>query len=113
MTRSRIEYLATERGAIVATADEIRELATTHLRLVARVEREMTAHADAIRAGMEAARRKGRHIGRPRVEIDSARIAALWADGYGLKGIARETGYARATVRRRLDELGFGREPRP
>jgi acyl-coenzyme A thioesterase PaaI-like protein len=100
--------LATAHGAETAAPADIRALAAAHLRLRARVEGDLVqSHSDAVRAGMERARADGRHLGRPRAEVDLSRLAALWADGLGIRGIARRMGLPRATVRRRLVEAGL------
>lgn len=100
--------LATLHGSETAAPADIRALAVAYLRLRASVEGELLqSRSDAVRAGMERARADGRHIGRPPVELDLSRLAALWADGHGLKHVARVTGYSRATIRRRLVAAGL------
>ena len=42
--------------------------------------------------------------GRPRVAVDIEAVRALLAAGVPLREIARQTGYSRATIRRRLAE---------
>ena len=68
---------------------------------LAEFERELT------RAGMRAARRRGRHIGRPRRlsqdQLDHAR--ALIASGKGKGNVAALFGVHVATLRRALNEL--------
>lgn len=75
--------------------------------LLARVDELVQSRSDAIRAGIERARADGRHVGRPRAEVDVERLAALWADGRGLSAIARIMGLPRTTVRTRLREAGL------
>lgn len=107
MTRAKIEAIAARPHD--ATGAEVGQLARDYLRLMDRVEGELTTHSDAIRAGLEEARERGAHIGRPPIEIDMERVIELWTAGYGLKTIARKMGHTRATIRRRLDALGMGR----
>jgi len=51
-----------------------------------------------VKAGTRNARAKGRHIGRPRVVVDAARIATLRAAGLSWPKIARELGVSVGTV---------------
>ena len=57
-------------------------------------------------AGVARARAKGKHIGRPVVEVDLRAAVAMLNEGYGLKAIAKATGISRSTLRRRLTEAG-------
>ncbi len=60
---------------------------------------------DRTRAGMEAARRRGKRIGRPRIERRRHdRIVRLRAAGRSYREIARMVGAARATVERVLKD---------
>ncbi len=63
-----------------------------------------------VRAGIEAARRRGQHLGRPRRVIDLERARELMAGGYGLRGTARELGIAHRTLGRALQ---VARKPSP
>lgn len=72
-----------------------------------RVDREIQDHGEAVRDGMERARRMGKHVGRPEVDVDLAEVGRLWSDGHSLKSIARVTGKSRSTIRRRLVGLGM------
>ncbi len=57
------------------------------------------------RAGMDRARKAGKRIGRPVVDLDHARAAELRRQGMTAAAIAAATGTSRATVRRRLAEI--------
>jgi hypothetical protein len=48
---------------------------------------------------------KGRKLGRPRVTVDAARVAALRAQGRSWRTICRETGLTRGTAQRALYSL--------
>jgi DNA invertase Pin-like site-specific DNA recombinase len=56
------------------------------------------------RAGIEAARRRGAQIGRPRVHIDVERAVALRAQGRSIRQVARTLGCGAATLHRALVE---------
>jgi DNA invertase Pin-like site-specific DNA recombinase len=62
----------------------------TVLGAVAELERSLIA--ERVRAGLRNARAKGKRLGRPRVDVDSARIAALRARGASWREISDETG---------------------
>jgi DNA invertase Pin-like site-specific DNA recombinase len=67
---------------------------------VAELERELIR--ERTRAGIEAARRRGRHPGRPRVGFDLARARELQAQGKSVRTIGKLLGVAPATVHRGL-----------
>jgi DNA invertase Pin-like site-specific DNA recombinase len=68
----------------------------TVLGAVAELERSLIA--ERVRAGLRNARAKGKRLGRPRVAVDTARIAALRASGHSWPQIARELGVSVGTV---------------
>ena len=51
-----------------------------------------------VRAGLRNARAKGKSIGRPRVQIDAAKVASFRAAGYSWPRIARELGVSVGSV---------------
>lgn len=53
------------------------------------------------KAGLEAARARGVELGRPRVDVDTDRVAKLRARGYSWARVKAETGIDPATARRR------------
>ena len=63
---------------------------------MAEFERELIR--ERVKAGMKNAKAKGTRIGRPRVAVDAARIAALRASGLSWPKIARELGVSVGTV---------------
>jgi DNA invertase Pin-like site-specific DNA recombinase len=63
---------------------------------IAEFERELIR--DRVRSGIAAARSKGKRLGRPRVEVDAARIATLRASGLSWPKIAAELGVSVGTV---------------
>src|SRR5262249_55161493 len=70
----------------------------TVLGAVAELERSLIA--ERVRAGLRNARAKGKRLGRPRVGLDVARIAALRGQGRSWASIAAEMGIGERTVRR-------------
>src|SRR5271170_2893444 len=56
--------------------------------------------------GQRRARARGTHIGRPRREVDRARILGLLAEGKSLRAIASATGASRTVVTRVVRERG-------
>lgn len=74
------------------------------LSAVAELERSLIV--ERVRCGIERARRNGKHLGRPRVEVDLRPALAMIEKGHGLKAIAGALGVNRGTLRRRLREDG-------
>lgn len=60
-----------------------------------------------VKRGMERAKAQGRHVGRPRVDVDVDAAARMFHQGVSLKEIARRLQSSRNTVRRRLHEIGL------
>jgi DNA invertase Pin-like site-specific DNA recombinase len=71
---------------------------------IAEFERELIRGR--VRSGLAAARARGTRLGRPRVTVDAARIAALRGQGLGWKKIARKMGCGVSTVLRTAQERG-------
>jgi DNA invertase Pin-like site-specific DNA recombinase len=65
---------------------------------IAEFERELIR--DRVRSGLAAARAKGKRIGRPRVAVDTSRIASLRRQGRSWAEITRETGVSKGTAQR-------------
>jgi hypothetical protein len=74
----------------VDTSTPTGKMVFTVLGAVAELERSLIA--ERVRAGIRDARAKGKRLGRPRVAVDGARIAALRAQGHSWGAIRRETG---------------------
>jgi len=73
------------------------KLVFTVLGAVAELERSLVA--ERVRAGLRNARAKGRRLGRPRVAVDRAKVAALRRGGASWRAIAARLGVSRGTVR--------------
>ena len=86
----------------VDTSTPTGKMVFTVLGAVAELERSLIA--ERVRAGLRNARAKGKRLGRPRVNVDAARIATLRAQGRGWKKIARELGIGVSTVLRIAQE---------
>ena len=72
----------------------------TVLGAVAELERSLIV--ERVRAGLRNARAKGKHLGRPRANIDANRLATLRREGKSLKQIAAEVGCSAAYVHKTL-----------
>ena len=77
----------------------------TVLGAVAELERSLIP--ERVRAGIRNAWAKGKRVGRPRVALDAAGIAALRAQGYSWGTIHRETGIAKETAQRAFYGLSY------
>jgi DNA invertase Pin-like site-specific DNA recombinase len=83
------------------------KMAFTVLGAVAELERSLIA--ERVRAGIRNARAKGKRLGRPRVTVDGAMIAALRGQGHSWGAIHRETGIGKGTAQRAFYSLsGLG-----
>jgi DNA invertase Pin-like site-specific DNA recombinase len=63
---------------------------------IAEFERELIR--DRVKSGIAAAKSRGKRLGRPRVNVDAARIASLRASGLSWPKIAAELGVSVGTV---------------
>jgi DNA invertase Pin-like site-specific DNA recombinase len=70
----------------------------TVLGAVAELERSLIV--ERVRAGLRNARAKGKTLGRPRVVVDSTRIASLRASGLSWRDVGKELGVSVRSVRR-------------
>src|SRR6201987_1570786 len=82
----------------IDTSTPTGKMVFTVLGAVAELERSLIA--ERVRAGLRNARAKGRRLGRPRVAVDRARIAALRAEGLSWAAIGKRLGIGEGTVRR-------------
>ena len=69
-------------------------------------KQERVRISERVRAGLETARAKGKRLGRPRVNVDAARLATLRASGLSWREIERRLGVSARTARRTLAERG-------
>ena len=75
----------------------------TVLGAVAELERSLIA--ERVRAGLRNARAKGKKLGRPKVDVDAARIAHLRASGHSWNAITSQLNIGRGTAYRALKGL--------
>ena len=104
-----IDELITTGCAFVSIEDGI-DTSTPAGELMAKMailmaEWERRAIGDRVRAGIEAARRQGIHLGRPRLEIDVARAQRLMLGGLGLRATARRMKLSHRTLGRALSRV--------
>lgn len=66
----------------------------------AMAEFERSLIQERVKAGMRNAKTQGKQLGRPRIRVDSARIAGLRHAGRSWSEIAFETGWTKGTVQR-------------
>jgi DNA invertase Pin-like site-specific DNA recombinase len=70
---------------------------------IAEFERDLIR--DRVRSGMAAAKAKGKRIGRPKVAVDTLRIASLRREGHSWAEVTRTTGVSKGTAQRAMDSL--------
>src|ERR1700680_2526769 len=80
----------------VDTSTPTGKMVFTILGAVAELERSLIG--ERVRAGLRNAKAKGKRLGRPRIVVDTARIASLRASGASWPHIARELGVSVGTV---------------
>src|SRR5271165_1004347 len=91
-----IEFVSLTEG--VDTSTPAGKMVFTVLGAVAELERSLIS--ERVKAGLRNAKAKGRHVGRPRVSLDSSEIARRRAKGLSWVKIAGELGVGEGTVRR-------------
>jgi DNA invertase Pin-like site-specific DNA recombinase len=87
----------------VDTSTPTSKMVFTVLGAVAELERSLIA--ERVRAGIRNARAKGKRLGRPRVAVDGAMIAAPRSQGHTWGTVRRETGIAKGTAQRAFYSL--------
>ncbi len=70
---------------------------------IAEFERDLICERTS--AGMRAARRRGKHVGRPKVEVDRLALLQGVQSGASVSELARKLGVSRATIRRLIPEV--------
>lgn len=78
-------------------------MSVTHARKTAEFERALIQ--ERVRAGLRNARAKGKRLGRPRVRVDAAKVAALRAAGVPWQSIADQLGIGVGTACRAFEGL--------
>lgn len=86
------------------TSTEMGELLTPIFAWIAKQEAKKIS--ERTKAGLARAQAQGKKLGRPKVDVETERIARLRQDGKSLDEIAKELGTSKETVRRRLISLG-------
>jgi DNA invertase Pin-like site-specific DNA recombinase len=91
----------------VDTSTPTGKMVFTVLGAVAELERSLII--ERVKAGLRNARAKGKSLGRPRVIVDAARIAALRARGDSWATITKQLGVGQGTARRAV--AGLAKNP--
>lgn len=91
-----IEFISLHEGVDTSTPNGRLEFGI--FASIAEFERELIR--DRVKSGIAAARSKGKILGRPRVNVDAAKIAALRASGASWNTITRQLGLSAGTVKR-------------
>lgn len=84
----------------IDTATPAGRMVFTFLGAVAEFERAIIA--ERVKAGMQAAKKRGRHCGRPRSTVDLPLLRKLRAEGKSLRNLAAISGVSPATIARTL-----------
>jgi DNA invertase Pin-like site-specific DNA recombinase len=91
-----IEFISLHEGVDTSTPNGL--LAFGIFPSIAECERELIR--DRARSGLASAKAKGRSLGRPRVDVDPSRIAALREQGPSRREITLETEISKGTTQR-------------
>jgi DNA invertase Pin-like site-specific DNA recombinase len=86
------------------TATPAGRMVFTVLGAVAELERSLIG--ERVRAGLRNVRAKGKTLGRPRANVDAARIGRLRTQGRSVREIAAELGYSRSLVHKTIANRG-------
>jgi DNA invertase Pin-like site-specific DNA recombinase len=88
----------------IDTGTAVGRMVYTLLACVAEFERALIT--ERVAAGVARAKANGKHLGRPRAELDARPAIALLKEGRGIKQVAGILGVPVSTLRRRLVEAG-------
>ena len=75
----------------------------TIISAVAQLERDIIS--ERVKAGLRRAKENGKKLGRPRVNVDATRIAALRTQGHSWTEVSRELGIGKGTAQRAFYSL--------
>jgi DNA invertase Pin-like site-specific DNA recombinase len=87
----------------IDTSTPMGRMVFTIIAAVAELERSLIQ--ERVLMGLDRARKQGKTLGRPRISLDAARIAALRAQGHSWSEISSETSLSMGTVRRAIIAL--------
>jgi putative DNA-invertase from lambdoid prophage Rac len=97
-----VRFLATSQSIDTDQANPTSKLILWILAAVAEFEREMIC--ERVKAGMKAAKHRGIRCGRPKLQVDRARILRLRQGGASVRVIAKQLGISIGTVHSLLNE---------
>lgn len=103
LTTWGVRFIATSQSIDTDQSNPTAKLLLQILGAVAEFERETIR--ERVKAGMQAARHKGKHCGRPKAVLDRKRVQELQAAGKSVRAIAAQVGVSRAVVGRLLVSL--------
>jgi len=87
----------------IDTSTPMGRMVFTILAAVAELERNLIK--ERVTMGINRARKEGKHIGRPKADVDARQVAGLRARGRSWNQIARELGIGKGTAQRAFDSL--------
>jgi DNA invertase Pin-like site-specific DNA recombinase len=95
----------------IDTSTPMGKMIFTVLGAVAELERNLIK--ERVQMGINRARREGKALGRPRVEVDPLQVAGLRSRGYSWNQIAAKLGIGRGTAERAFKRLNLSACPMP
>ena len=93
-----VEFVSLQEA--IDTATPAGRMVFTFLGAVAEFERGIIA--ERVKAGMQAAKRRGKHCGRPRASVDLALASRMRSEGKSLRQVAAISGVSESTMSRLL-----------
>jgi DNA invertase Pin-like site-specific DNA recombinase len=87
----------------IDTSTPMGKMIFTVLGAVAELERNLIK--ERVQMGISRARKEGKHIGRPKADVDARQVAGLRACGRSWNQIARELGIGKGTAQRSFQSL--------
>ncbi|MDA2935541.1 recombinase family protein [Acidobacteria bacterium AH-259-D05] len=96
----RIDFVSYQEN--IDTSSPLGGAIFTIISAVAQLERDIIA--ERVRAGLRRAKERGKHLGRPTVEIDQKKVHRLRSQGLSVRQIASQLGVAKSTVTRCLSQ---------
>jgi DNA invertase Pin-like site-specific DNA recombinase len=88
----------------IDTTSPLGQALFTIVSAVAQLERDLIR--ERVRAGLRAARAKGKKFGRPRAQVDADRVAALRREGLSWSQVCQNLGVSKGTAQRSFARFG-------
>jgi DNA invertase Pin-like site-specific DNA recombinase len=99
-----VEFISLQEG--IDTSTPMGRVVFTIIGAMAEFERNLIR--ERVSAGLQAARRRGKQLGRPRIAVDTERALRLREEGKSWRRVAKALGVNQSTLRRAVNEIDTG-----